>query len=83
MVSEEALPLSPLPERRALAAESEKAWLAAEKCQVKVEWGASLGVPTSTLGTPLETGRQARELGAGQGTRLGQDRRSSVRPWFA
>lgn len=53
MVFEEALPLSSLPERRALAAESKKAWLAAEKCQVKVEWGASLGVPTSTLGLPL------------------------------
>ena len=30
-------------------------------------WGASPGVPTSTLGTPLETGRQARELGVGGG----------------
>lgn len=30
-------------------------------------WGASPGVPTSTLGTPLETGRQAREPGVGGG----------------
>lgn len=30
-------------------------------------WGASPGVPTSTLGTPLETGRRARELRVGGG----------------
>ena len=29
-------------------------------------WGASPGVPTSTLGTPLETGRWARELRVGR-----------------
>lgn len=34
-------------------------------------WGASPGVPTSTLGTPLETGRRARELRVGGGGVVG------------